>query len=117
MAISPGLGLLARKGEARPALCGRPLAAGLRDVADLDWADVDPTPLPPVLVERARLAAAFAAAPVLTVAVDADRHHRLDVAATSTGRSAQDFVGEALDMLFAALTGAVRPAPALAHGD
>lgn len=104
MAVVSGAGLLARKGQARPAMRSPRLApgSGPQDLDDLGWNDMGDA-LPPVLVERAWLAARLAEDGALTVPVDAARHRRLHAAAVVTGRSAQDLVGEALDTLFDAL--------------
>ncbi|WBH16884.1 hypothetical protein [Sphingomonas radiodurans] len=119
-------GLLARKGEARPAMRRQGFGSlvGLSDVEDdLGWNDLgDPTPeppLPPVLRERAALAEEIAAqAPVpvsvataarlqssmvrtgraaFTLRLDRERHLKLKLASATRGRSAQYLVTAALD--------------------
>jgi hypothetical protein len=115
-------GLLARKGQARPAM-RRQMAAlegGGEALEDLGWNDMgEPSPafeapLPPVLAQREELADSLAIAgsdadaPVLptgkrraafTLRLDPDRHLRLRLASATRGRSAQKLVMEALDQL------------------
>lgn len=115
-------GLLARKGQARPAM-RRQMAAlegGAQAFEDLGWNDMgEPlaaveAPLPPVLAQREELADSFAiadaepTAPVLptgkrriafTLRLDPERHLRLRLASATRGRSAQMLVVEALDQL------------------
>ena len=114
-------GLLARKGQARPAM--RPQGFhgyGANGVDDLGWDDMGaPDPLPPVLVERevlkaeveaprvaisavraeriAREAATKHPKSAFTLRLDGDRHLRLRLASAVTNRSAQHLVTEALD--------------------
>jgi hypothetical protein len=110
-------GLLARKGQARPAMRRQATLAEAGD--DLGWNDMGepvevaaPAPLPPVLAQREELAETFAAperpvAPVtlaplgkraaFTLRLDADRHLRLRLASATRGQSAQKLVTEALD--------------------
>ncbi|KQM41073.1 hypothetical protein [Sphingomonas sp. Leaf10] len=88
--INPGL--LARKGEARPAM--RP--HGTDEADDLGWNDLGETmAVPAVLQERAKLQAATAE--ILTLKLDADRLLRLRLAATFRNLSPEAFVLEALD--------------------
>lgn len=118
-------GLLARKGEARPAM--RPqyaLDAVQQPLGgdDLGWNDfgeagvsgadgVAAAPLPPVLEQRERLAAGLGAAPdmpagrkaAFTVRLDRNRHLDLRLAAATRGRSAQQIVVEALDAFIATM--------------
>ncbi len=94
-------GLLARKGEARPAM--RPHGTSPGD--DLGWNDLgEPSPaVPPVLRERAKLTAlpgvpATAADDgAVVLHLDADRLLRLRLAATVRGISPEAFVRDALD--------------------
>ena len=104
-------GLLARKGQARPAM--RPQTAALEPEDDLGWNDMgDPAPeeaLPPVLLQQKALQAEFAAdepeadlsalrtRAAFTLRLDAERHLRLRLAATVAGVSAQTLVTRALD--------------------
>jgi len=104
-------GLLARKGQARPAM--RPQTAALEPEDDLGWNDMgDPAPeaaLPPVLLQQKALRAEFPAEEpeadlsalrtraAFTLRLDADRHLRLRLAATVAGVSAQTLVTRALD--------------------
>lgn len=124
-------GLLARKGQARPAM--RPQIAPAHPHDDLGWNDMgDPVgseavaqpapppalpmppvlPVPQVLVDRAHLAIGLdvAAAELprgrraaFTLRLDADRHLSLRLAAAVSGRSAQQIVTEALDAFIATL--------------
>lgn len=88
--INPGL--LARKGEARPAM--RPHGTGHAD--DLGWNDLGETvAVPAVLQERAKLQAA--SGETVTLSLDADRLLRLRLAATVRNLSPEAFVLEALD--------------------
>ena len=121
-------GLLARKGQASPAMRRQPLLPSGPD-APVDAADgwndpVADAPVPPVLLAREALAEGLAAAgaapaPALSPAVEAriraaaarttrtaftlrldpDRHLRLRLAAAADGRSAQHIVTTALDAL------------------
>lgn len=93
-------GLLARKGEARPAM--RPQGTAPGD--DLGWNDLgEASPsVPPVLRQRAKLTALpgvpdAADADTLTLRLDADRLLRLRLAATVRDISPEAFVREALD--------------------
>lgn len=104
-------GLLARKGQARPAMRRQSTLAEAGDA--LGWNDMgEPGPLPdyqpepPVLAEREALAEAVESLPPLppnksrkafTLRLDADRHMRLRLAAATQRRSAQQLVTEALD--------------------
>lgn len=118
-------GLLARKGQARPAM--RPQGYAEHGIVDdLGWNDMGEAPLPPVLVEREQLAAEVEspeaeAAPetrrpvsvataariqretdhkgkaAFTLRLDADRHLRLRLAGAIADRSAQTLMTEALD--------------------
>lgn len=88
--IDPGL--LARKGEARPAM--RP--HGTDDADDLGWNDLgEARSVPTVLRERAKLQAT--AAESITLPLDADRLLRLRLAATVRNLSPEAFVLDALD--------------------
>lgn len=105
--------LLARKGQARPAM--RPQTAALTAEDDLGWNDMgDGAPdasLPPVMIQRKALRAEFTpereappAAPgapraAFTLRLDAERHLRLRLAAAIEGVSAQTLVTRALDRL------------------
>lgn len=101
--------LLARKGQARPAM--RPQTA-LHGDDDLGWNEMgeatDAGTLPPVLLQRKTLRAEFAADPAqalrasdkaraFTLRLDAGRHLRLQLAAAVEGVSAQTLVTRALD--------------------
>jgi hypothetical protein len=117
-------GLLARKGQARPAMRRQltTLDFGAESLEDLGWNDMgeplpavealQSPPLPPVLAQREELAGSFAdaepqaVAPVLptgkrraafTLRLDPERHLRLRLAAVTRGVSAQKLVTEALD--------------------
>lgn len=84
--------LLARKGEARPAM--RPHRTD--DVDDLGWNDLgDPAIVPAVLHDRAKLCASAGGS--MTLTLDADRLLRLRLAATVRNLSPEAFVIEALD--------------------
>jgi hypothetical protein len=84
--------LLARKGEARPAM--RPHGTG--DADDLGWNDLgQPMAVPAVLQERAQLQATTAES--ITLPLDAGRLLRLRLAATVRNLSPEAFVLEALD--------------------
>ena len=101
--------LLARKGQARPAM--RPQTAALHGGDDLGWNDMGDAPrvdpLPPVLLQRKALRAEFAEpalalgvpdkARAFTLRLDAERHLRLRLAAAIEGVSAQTLVTRALD--------------------
>lgn len=104
-------GLLARKGQARPAMRRQSTLAEAGDA--LGWNDMgeplplpDPQPAPAVLTEREALteavevfvpAAAGKTRKAFTLRLDADRHMRLRLAAATQRRSAQQIVTEALD--------------------
>lgn len=92
--INPGL--LARKGEARPAM----RLHGTGDATDpgehLGWNDLGETmPVPAVLQERAKLQTATGDA--ITLRLDADRLLRLRLAATVRNLSPEAFILETLD--------------------
>jgi hypothetical protein len=106
-------GLLARKGEARPAM-RRQAPTETSSLDDLGWNDLGE--LPPVLQEREVLAAAVtpaAAAAIgresaeqtargkaaFTLRLDAERHLRLRLASAVAGKSAQLLMIDALDGL------------------
>ncbi|MES2753032.1 MAG: hypothetical protein V4659_00035 [Pseudomonadota bacterium] len=106
-------GLLARPGQAKPAM--RPQVFNYAPVEDLGWNDMghaEPAPVPPVLIERARLDVVApppqpikpTPAPVshghkaaFTLRLDADRHLRLRLASAVVGRSSQQLLVAALD--------------------
>ncbi|WP_258046386.1 hypothetical protein [Sphingomonas folli] len=107
-------GLLARKGQARPAMRRADTLAALASAGDdLGWNDMGegtPAALPPVLAARERLAAELgpAAAPravalapgkrvAFTLRLDGARHGWLRQAAAARGVSAQVLLTEALD--------------------
>lgn len=120
-------GLLARKGQARPAMRRQMTLAQAGD--DLGWNDMGepapveaqpaPAPLPPVLAEREALAEEIAAsaepAPAamptirrraagarkaaFTLRLDAERHLRLRLASATRNISSQQLVTQALDAL------------------
>lgn len=93
-------GLLARKGEARPAMRPHGTGDAVDPAEDLGWNDLGkPTPpLPPVLRDRAKLSA-LPPGPgdAVTLRLDADRLLRLRLAATVRNISVEAFVLEALD--------------------
>jgi len=104
--------LLARKGQARPAM--RPQTAALTPEDDLGWNDMgDAEPvedLPAVLLQQKALQAKFPATEpetdpadktraAFTLRLDAERHLRLRLAATVSGVSAQTLMIRALDQL------------------
>jgi hypothetical protein len=95
--------LLARKGEARPAMRPHGTGPDSRDGDDLGWNDLGDTK-PAVLRDRAKLQAVPAAAPSpspmtesLVLNLDADRMLRLKLAATVRNISPEAFVRDALD--------------------
>ncbi len=93
--IDPGL--LARKGEARPAM--RPHGTGPADDGDdLGWNDLGDT-RPAVLRDRAKLQAlpSATADESIRLDLDPDRMLRLRLAATVRNISPEAFVREALD--------------------
>lgn len=92
-------GLLARKGEARPAMRPQPLGAAADPGDELGWNDLgEPTPPPPVLRDRAKLQVVPPTGqPMLAIALDADRLLRLKLAATVRDLSPEAFVIELLD--------------------
>ncbi|MCW6535613.1 hypothetical protein [Sphingomonas lycopersici] len=125
-------GLLARKGQARPAM--RPQGyANLASAGDaLGWNDMGDAPAvapaPPVLAEREALREEVERAPApaaihvsvatavrlrretahrrkaaFTLRLDEDRHLRLRLASATRNRSAQQIVTEALDAFIASL--------------
>ncbi|MBY9062174.1 hypothetical protein K7957_04435 [Sphingomonas yunnanensis] len=112
-------GLLARKGEARPAMRRADTLSALASAGDaLGWNDLGedapPAALPPVLAARERLVAELDKVPTprvatlspgkrvaFTLRLDGDRHRRLRQAAAARGVSAQVLLSEALDRLTA----------------
>lgn len=121
-------GLLARKGQARPAMrSGALMSFPPSHSDDLGWNDMGAADsVPPVLVQRDLLAAqigrpaavaevSLAAAQriqretptegqtALALRIDADRHLRLRLASAITDRSAQDLLTDALDALLVAV--------------
>lgn len=108
-------GLLARKGEARPAMRRR--STDVQDPEDLGWNDLGAPETPPVLAQRAALAeriagdgfASLEAARLIqrdmadkpraafTLRLDPARHLRLRLASALSNRSAQQLLTEALD--------------------
>lgn len=127
-AASLSSGLLARKGQARPAM-RRQDAAGPDDLGWNDMGAGAPAPdvLPPVLVERAALAREVAGGPTLSAAaaaqigrdsaaqvrktgraaftlrLDGERHLRLRLASALVHQSAQSLVTQALDQFLATM--------------
>ena len=114
--------LLARKGDARPAMRAPDTSAPLAEADDLGWNDMGP--VPPVLVEREALKVEIEAQPVavtsvsiatatrigretalkargakvaFTLRLDTDRHLRLRLASAVTNLSSQQLVTQALD--------------------
>jgi hypothetical protein len=115
-ALNPGL--LARKGQARPAMRRADTFTALARAGDeLGWNDMGegaPAALPPVLAARERLAAELGAAPdtrataplpgkrvAFTLRLDGERHQWLREAAAARGISAQALLTAALDRLAA----------------
>lgn len=115
-ALSPGL--LARKGQARPAMRRADTLTALARAGDeLGWNDMGeeaPATLPPVLAARERLVAELVAAPpehaatvppgkrvAFTLRLDGERHQWLRQAAATRGVSAQALLTAALDRLAA----------------
>jgi hypothetical protein len=121
-------GLLARKGQARPAMrSGVLMSFPPCQSEDLGWNDMGAADsVPPVLVQRDLLEAqigrpaavaevALAAAQriqretptegqaAFSLRIDADRHLRLRLASAITDRSAQDLLTDALDALLVAV--------------
>jgi hypothetical protein len=111
-------GLLARKGQARPAMRRADTLTALASAGDeLGWNDMGEgisAAKPPVLAARERLVAelgrasatrAIALAPgkrvAFTLRLDGQRHLRLRQAAATRGVSAQALLTEALDRLAA----------------
>lgn len=92
--------LLARKGEARPAMRPHGTGPDSRDGDDLGWNDLGDTK-PAVLRERAKLqsvpAAPLPAGESIRLDLDPDRMLRLKLAATVRDISPEAFVREALD--------------------
>ncbi|WP_242117669.1 hypothetical protein [Sphingomonas lacusdianchii] len=92
--INPGL--LARKGEARPAMRPHGTGDATDPGDDLGWNDLGETmPVPAVLHERAKLQTATGDA--ITLRLDADRLLRLRLAATVRNLSPEAFILETLD--------------------
>lgn len=100
--VSPvASGLLARKGEARPAM--RPHGSGPGD-DDLGWNDLGlPESAPPVLQQRAQLQALAspAAGEAVTLHLDSDRLWRLRLAAAIRNVGADAILTQALDRFLA----------------
>lgn len=105
-------GLLARKGEARPAMRPSGLASVLVEDDDLGWNDFGQSAdLPAVLQQRAQLqqltlgSDAVPADPVqgkslsLTLTLDRERMWRLRLAAAARGQSVEAWLVEAIDRL------------------
>lgn len=118
--------LLARKGGARPAMRSQMAAAALALNEDLGWNDLgheggaeiyrlspEGAEVPEVLLRQQeihrrmarerRSALADGRRAAFTLRVDADRHLKLRLACTLSGRSAQQLVTEALDQLLDSL--------------
>jgi hypothetical protein len=125
-------GLLARKGEARPAMRPQGFAADLDQARldDLGWNDMGdaaPPEAPLVLRQQAEIAREFAgpaAAPAadarksaFTLRLDGERHLRLRLVCAARHRSAQQIVIQALDELLARMPEAERLAASLATAD
>ena len=92
--------LLARKGEARPAMRPHGTGPDSRDGDDLGWNDLgDPKPV--VLRDRAKLQAVSAtplpAVESVVLNLDPDRMLRLKLAATVRDMTPEAFVRDALD--------------------
>ncbi|WP_294319939.1 hypothetical protein [uncultured Sphingomonas sp.] len=92
--------LLARKGEARPAMRPHGTAATSQDGDDLGWNDLGDTK-PAVLRDRAKLQAVSAtpspAGESILLDLDPDRMLRLRLAATVCNVTPEAFVRDALD--------------------
>lgn len=92
--------LLARKGEARPAMRPHGTGPDSRDGDDLGWNDLGEA-LPPVLRERSKLhALPTPPAPAIEsimLDLDSDRMLRLKLAATVRNVTPEAFVRDALD--------------------
>ncbi len=93
--------LLARKGEARPAMRPHGTGPASQDGDDLGWNDLGDT-RPAVLRDRAKLQAVPATPPSaagdsIVLDLDADRMLRLRLAATVCNISPEAFVRDALD--------------------
>jgi hypothetical protein len=115
-------GLLARKGQAKPAMRPQGFAGFGMSQEDLGWNDMGydaprPAPEPPVVVrQREELAAKLQAIPVprakagervdkaaFTLRLDEERHLRLRLASAVTHRSSQQLLTQALDTLIAGM--------------
>jgi predicted HicB family RNase H-like nuclease len=119
---SLGPTLLARKGGAKPAMRSQMAAVALAHQEDLGWNDMgheggaeiyhlspEGADVPEVLLRQQeiqnrmsqarRSALADGRRAAFTLRVDADRHLKLRLACTLSGRSAQQMVTEALDQL------------------
>ena len=125
-------GLLARKGQARPAMRPQGFGGFGTSQDDLGWNDMgfdapQPTPevtvqeTPAVVLQQEQLAAQFAPEPIrtprvpqvernlnghkaaFTLRLDEERHLRLRLASALQRRSSQQLVTEALDALLGAM--------------
>ncbi|MBE2993937.1 hypothetical protein IFR23_18255 [Sphingomonas sp. CFBP 13603] len=128
-AASLSSSLLARKGDARPAMRAQDERAPNDAGDDLGWNDMG-SPVPPVLIEREALKAGIETPPIavadvslatavrirrqaapttpgskaaFTLRLDADRHLRLRLASAITRRSSQQLMTQALDAFLQSL--------------
>lgn len=105
-------GLLARKGQAKPAMRPQGFGALVARHEDLGWNDLGSSPAPeppPVVRQQEALAASFAPKPIrakatelagkasFTLRLDSERHLRLRIASAIACRSSQQLVTQALD--------------------
>jgi hypothetical protein len=96
--------LLARKGEARPAMRRNGQTGGAVEDDDLGWNDLGQpcASAPPVLQQRAQLRALATDAPVVdavTIHPDADQLWRLRLAAAARNMTVEAFVMDAVDQV------------------
>lgn len=120
-------GLLARKGEARPAMRRQAFEPGFETAPadDLGWNDMGDEP-PAVVRQQAAIAREFAdavSAPsdrkkaAFTLRLDPERHLRLRLVCAARHRSAQQIVIQALDDLLARMPEAERLAASLGRAN
>ena len=111
-------GLLARKGEARPAMRA---ALPVGDADDLGWNDMGGVPVP--VLQQAAIAASLDAVPegvpatagktkAFTLRLAPERHARLRSACAATHISAQALITQALDRMLDTMPAAATPAHA-----
>ncbi len=118
-------GLLARKGEARPAMRAQGYSSpiGEEQLHDLGWNDMGDE-RPAVVRQQAAIVREFAEPAVagarksaFTLRLDGARHLRLRLVCAARHRSAQQIVIQALDALLADMPEAERLATSLADAD